>query len=165
MWGGARRSILPLVASWEALSHQRCVHSTSYVQANLKAEERSEGKHGMASCRNLVGLRGCCALRRADARLASGDTGIALVACGLAPLSLQHAERGEGTARQAADVADMAWSIPEKSPFRGSKLRLGQWVHYLREACLVVLLLEPSRGAARRGRIGCDAHLFIFKGG
>jgi hypothetical protein len=58
MWGGgARRSILPRVA----LSHQRCVHSTIYVQANLEAEERSEGKHGVASCRILVALRdqGC----------------------------------------------------------------------------------------------------------
>jgi hypothetical protein len=100
----------------EALSHQRRAHSTSDEQANLKAEERSEGKHGMASCRILVGLRGCCAPRRADARLASGDTGIALVTCGLASLSLQRAERGEGTARHAADVADVAWSIPEKSP-------------------------------------------------
>ncbi len=135
------------------------------MHANLKAEEGSGGRHGMASCRILVALRDCCAPRRADACLASGDTRIALVTCGLASLSLQHAERGEGTARHAADVADMAWSIPEKSPFRGSMLRLGLWVHYLREACLIVLLLETGWGAARRGRIGRDAHLFIFKGG
>jgi hypothetical protein len=91
-------------------TYRRHAHSTSYVQANLKAEEGSEGKHGMASCRILVALRKCCALRRADARLPSGDARIALVTRGLPSLS---PERGEGTARNAADVAR---SIPEKSP-------------------------------------------------
>jgi hypothetical protein len=58
---------------------------------------------------------------------ASGDTGIALVTCRLAHILLHvgEARRGEGTARHAADVADVACGpYRRKAPPRCGMLRL-----------------------------------------
>jgi hypothetical protein len=116
----------------DALHLARCAHSSSYDEASLKAEEISEGS-GTASRRILVTSK---LLRAAPTTPpASGDTGIALVTCGLASYPAASERRGEakGRPRHAADVADVACGpYRRKAPPRSGMLRLRRCVHYLR---------------------------------
>jgi hypothetical protein len=109
--GGAERANRPVhtCGPLRTLSHlRRGAHSSSYDEASLKAEEISEGKHGMAS-RRILHLK-LLHQRPASARPASG---IALVT----RAALSWASSGERR-RDRTHVAELltmpcSYTLPE----------------------------------------------------